>query len=123
MGRRFFNSAARHVGLALALYAAVGQADALRCGNNLVVDGDTVEKVRATCGEPQRIERRDILQRPSYVRNGRVIYFGEEMVIVPVELWTYNFGPNRFMRRLRFVNGRLEEIETLGYGYNEFDSK
>jgi len=41
------------------------------------------------------------------------------MVEVPVEYWTYNFGPNKLMRRIRFVDGLVEEIETLDYGYNE----
>ena len=39
------------------------------------------------------------------------------MVEVPVEVWTYNFGPYKLMRRVRFVDGLVEEIETLGYGY------
>ena len=34
-----------------------------------------------------------------------------------MEIWTYNFGPNKLMRRLRFVDGELQDIETLGYGY------
>jgi hypothetical protein len=36
------------------------------------------------------------------------------------EVWTYNFGPSRFMRQIRFVNGRVREIEALRhYGYRE----
>lgn len=97
-------------------------ADGLRCGSKLVTDGDTTDQVRALCGAPISVERRDILQRPSTVRDGRVIFLGDEAVLVPVELWTYNFGPNKLMRRLRFVDGKLEEIETLGYGYREVDS-
>ena len=33
------------------------------------------------------------------------------------EEWTYNFGPQQFMRILRFQNGRLMDIELGGYGY------
>ena len=36
-----------------------------------------------------------------------------------METWTYNFGPNKLMRRVRFVDGIVEEVETLGYGYND----
>lgn len=36
---------------------------------------------------------------------------------VQVEVWTYNFGPRRFMKRLTFEDGRLCNIETLGRGY------
>ena len=43
--------------------------------------------------------------------------YGDAMVEVPVEIWTYNFGPYKLMRRVRFVDGLVEEIETLGYGY------
>jgi uncharacterized protein YvpB len=39
------------------------------------------------------------------------------LVEVRVEIWTYNFGPHKLMRRLRFDDGELVEIETLGYGY------
>ena len=34
----------------------------------------------------------------------------------PVELWTYNFGPNRLMQRIRFENGVVVRIELVGYG-------
>ncbi len=37
---------------------------------------------------------------------------------MPVEIWTYNFGPYKLMREIRFVDGRVEDIETLGYGYH-----
>jgi len=50
--------------------------------------------------------------------NGREYFFGDELMEVPVDIWTYNFGPYKLMRRIRFVDGVVEEIETLGYGYN-----
>jgi hypothetical protein len=96
-------------------------ADGMRCGSKLVVEEDSVEKVRALCGEPTEVTRREILQQPSYLRNGRVYYLRGDAVLVPVELWTYNLGPNKLMRRLKFVDGRLQEIETLGYGYHQPD--
>jgi hypothetical protein len=92
--------------------------DTLRCGNKLVTEGDAREKVRRLCGEPVDVAYSHILRRPSYVRNGRVIYFGDELVETPMETWTYNLGPNKLMRRMRFVNDLLEVIDTLGYGYN-----
>jgi hypothetical protein len=36
---------------------------------------------------------------------------------IPVEVWTYNFGPDRFMQRIRFENGVIVRIESLGYGF------
>jgi hypothetical protein len=94
-------------------------ADALRCGNRLVTFGDTRSAVRSICGEPNEVETRSILRRPTYALNGRVIYFGDGYVEIPVEIWTYNFGPYKLLRRVRFVDGRVDEIETLGYGYRE----
>lgn len=92
---------------------------ALRCGSNVVTQGDALDRVRHACGEPVSIVKSSILRRPSYVHHGRVVYFGDELVDVQVEKWTYNFGPQRLMHRLRFVDGVLEEIEVLGYGYHD----
>ncbi|MCK9459044.1 MAG: DUF2845 domain-containing protein [Proteobacteria bacterium] len=36
---------------------------------------------------------------------------------VSVETWTYNLGPNRFMRIYHFVNGRLTAIERGPRGF------
>jgi hypothetical protein len=93
--------------------------EGMRCGNKLIDDGDTTEEVRAKCGEPTSVSRRTILRRPAFYRHGQRYSYGTEMVEIPVEYWTYNFGPNKLMRRIRFVDGVVEEIETLDYGYNE----
>lgn len=93
-------------------------ADAMQCGSRLVSNGDTPTKVRDLCGEPSDVQKRSILRRPSFERNGRIFYYGDAVVEIPVEVWTYNFGPYKLMRRVRFVDGQLDEIETLGYGYH-----
>jgi uncharacterized protein YvpB len=36
---------------------------------------------------------------------------------IPVEVWTYNFGPHRLMQRVRFENDVVVRIESLGYGF------
>lgn len=105
--------------LAACLVAPAASADAMRCGNRLVTFGDTRSAVLAMCGEPAEIEVRTILRRPAYRLNGRVIYYGEGVVETPMEIWTYNFGPYKLMRRVRFVDGLVEDIETLGHGYHE----
>lgn len=38
-------------------------------------------------------------------------------VTVEVEVWTFNFGPNRLMRRVTFRDGRVVATETLDHGY------
>ena len=40
-----------------------------------------------------------------------------DYVVEPYEVWTYNFGPSRFITRIRVRNGIVESIETGGYGY------
>jgi hypothetical protein len=92
-------------------------ADGLRCGNKLVAIGDTRVSVRNKCGDPVDVTHGTILRRPTYVFNGR-LYHGDE-VAVELENWIYNFGPNKFMRRVRFVDGIVEDVETLDYGYHE----
>jgi len=38
---------------------------------------------------------------------------------VQVEEWVYNLGPQRFLRIVRFEDGRVVKVETGGYGYPE----
>lgn len=76
----------------------------------------TAEAVRAACGEPDEVRRDTILRRPTIWRQGRPIVVGSEPVPVPVERWRYDFGPSRLMLRLRFDDGVLTGVETLGYG-------
>jgi hypothetical protein len=106
--------------LLLAL-AVPANADGLRCGSRLVTSGDPRAKVRQFCGEPTDVQTRYILRRP-YVNFGGRISYGDGYVEIPVEIWTYNFGPYKLMRQIRFVDGRVEEIESLGYGYHETPS-
>lgn len=94
-----------------------GAAWAMRCGTRLVVEGDSDFDVRAKCGEPTEISRRYIL-RPAVVwLNGRPVQVGNGPIEVPVETWTYNLGPLRFMQQLRIEDGKVVRIDTLGYGY------
>lgn len=105
--------------IALLLLAATAQADAMRCGTKLVRDGDTQAQVRELCGEPSDIQTRTILRHPYYDRFGQRLYLGDQLTEVPVEVWTYNFGPYKLQRRVRFIDGLIDDIETLGYGYRE----
>jgi hypothetical protein len=102
----------------LLVLSAPASADAMRCGSKLVGNGDPRSKVREFCGEPTDVQTRAILRSPSYTFRGRPIYFGHGVVEIPVEIWTYNFGPYKLMRRVRFIDGLVEDIDTLGYGYH-----
>ena len=102
-----------------AALAAPAHADGMRCGGRLIRDGDARAEVRAFCGEPADVQTRSILRRPVYNLRGRLVYYGDGLVEIPVETWTFNFGPNKLMRRVRFIDGLVDEVETLGYGYND----
>lgn len=89
----------------------------LRCHGRLVSIGDTSSEVLTVCGEPDAISHWEegdgtyISQIYDY-ENDR--YKAPELIKGPivVERWTYNLGANRFIRYLRFENGKLVKIET-----------
>lgn len=105
-------------GLLLAALAvsAGASADALRCGNKVISRGDHATRVLCYCGEPTAVQswvaQRGVVGFGSVFRPG--FGFVEDVLI---EEWTYNFGPRRLMRQVRFANGIVEKVELLGYGY------
>ena len=102
--------------LALGLALASPSAQALRCGNRLVSDGERAFSVRERCGDPywsERSTRIEILGRDGPIELQREVEF---------EAWYYNFGPRHLLRRLDFRDGRLVHESTLGYGVDEIGS-
>jgi len=96
-------------------FSAAASADTLRCGSKIISEGDTIEKVEQYCGEPVEKMRTWMTRQPRFEYGGREVPFpGSEDV--PVDLWTYDFGANKLMRRIRFVAGKVDSIETLGHG-------
>jgi hypothetical protein len=96
--------------------------DTMRCGTRLVSSGDGKDKVRALCGEPTSVSFVGVQSAPDYYyRRYRgpydYSYIGPAWAEVPVEVWTYNFGSSKLLRKLRFVGDELNEIRTDGYGY------
>ena len=122
---------------AIAILLLAEPALALRCKSKLVMEGDPQAKVLKFCGDPTSIQQRTIY-RSGIPRDrfGQRVVVGsddaqmdvsrEELLIhdrsvveVLVEEWTYNLGPHRLMRVVRFENGLVAEIRHLGYGYLE----
>jgi hypothetical protein len=93
--------------------------DTMRCGSRLIGSGDGKDKVRALCGEPTSVSLVGVQSAPQYYYRGPYdySYFGPTWFEVPVEVWTYNFGTTKLLRKLRFVGDELDEIWTDGYGY------
>ncbi|WP_018718480.1 DUF2845 domain-containing protein [Arhodomonas aquaeolei] len=92
--------------VAAAVALASGDALALRCGNHLIQQGDSTQRVARHCGEPDYIEHRAEAFVPGtgYVSD--------------VEAWYYNRGPQQFLRVLTFRNGDLVREETGSYGFS-----
>jgi hypothetical protein len=92
-----------------------GGSTSMRCGTVLISLGDTKLETLLKCGEPVW---REVLTGgcypSSYSRRTNVRYRNFSGFL---EEWTYNFGPQQFMRILRFQNGRLVDIELGEYGY------
>jgi hypothetical protein len=87
--------------------ANVAEADSFRCPNGgIVSSGDNQSIVAMKCDTPtyklSRIE----------TESG---YKGATIVI-NVEEWTYNEGPDRLVHILTFRNGVLFSIQTAGFG-------
>lgn len=96
--------------LVLTVLAFAGDAHALRCGSRVVATGDYDFQVRDRCGEPYWIASYGELL---VAGAGSPIEHRFERVF---DDWYYNFGPTRLVHRLRFRDGRLIRVDTLGYG-------
>ena len=119
--------------LVLSLAAADAHADYMRCERELISRGDHQGEVLAACGEPLIVSQRTIYRSGfpnrrlrslslgngyySDITSGELIYHDRSVVEVPVDVWTYNFGPRTFMREVTFIDNRVTAIKTLGYGH------
>lgn len=105
---KFINYRAFRPGIAVLVAAFAlppAGADSLRCGGHLVGTGDRMFLVRKLCGEP---DIKVVLNSVYTIRFGFLPYDEE---------WQYNFGPQKFMRFLRFRNSRLTSIQTGSHGF------
>jgi hypothetical protein len=92
-------------------YGKTGSPDRRECSEQVVTVGDLKSDVFAKCGEPatKDIRQEEVKRRTDSTH--------EQSVFITIEEWTYNLGPNRFLRVLTFRNGKLTDIKTGGYGY------
>jgi hypothetical protein len=102
--------------LLLCLCVVAAPAAALRCGTQIVSKGDSSLLLRERCGPPTQIDRYEgqvPLDRYDPFTGQWYLDYGTD----PYEIWTYNFGPSRFITRVRIRKGIVESIETGGYGF------
>ncbi|MGH8137708.1 MAG: DUF2845 domain-containing protein [Steroidobacteraceae bacterium] len=109
--------------LAFVILAAIvgsAQAQNFECGNKLISRGDSIAAVAAICGNPTRADHSSIIVSSSVAWvGGHLVQSNTAQTEVPVDVWLYNLGPDKLMRRIRFEDGKVVQIETLGYGYIE----
>ncbi len=73
--------------------------------------GDRQPEVVARCGPPSFVEDYEEEHIKKLDRRGFSSFN------VRISEWTYDFGPDRFVRILKFENGRLVGLEEGDYGY------
>ena len=88
------------------LFASGVSADSLRCGSKVITEGDPTETKRTRMTRKPRLE----------YRGQEIPFDGSEDV--PVDLWTYDFGPHKLVRRIRFIASKVDSIETREHGTN-----
>jgi hypothetical protein len=98
----------------------------MRCGSRLISEGDPGDKVVSECGQPTSVdsweeERYDYFDRlPPANRYREFERYGNAYrvrVFIRVEVWTYNYGPSRFLDYVRLENGIVRKVYSGGYGY------
>jgi hypothetical protein len=84
---------------------------AFQCGDRIVSTGDTKAEVIMKCGEPTLKDSRE----ESIIE--KIDANTKQKKTITIDEWTYNLGPDSFIRILRFENGKLVDIQTGNYGY------
>lgn len=91
---------------------AEGAASAIfECGRWLIDVGDKKAEVLLKCGEPTWTEQweEEVIERIDIDIARRIF--------ITIDEWTYNLGPGRFIRTLKFRNGKLVDINIGDYGF------
>lgn len=96
--------------LVSAVIGMAGTALGLPCKGWLATTGDSMEEVAGKCGDAmykeQRVVKQEITETNGSVSNTTAV----------VDLWAFDFGPDELMQSYRFENGKLVEIDNIGYG-------
>jgi hypothetical protein len=87
------------IAIAFAAIAASGTARAgMRCGNDLVQEGESAAQLLLVCGEPM-LRQTIALENTSKTEG-------------IVEQWTYNFGPGTLLQIVTLEGGKIARIEN-----------
>src|SRR6202000_3248816 len=86
-------------------------AESIRCGSQLIEKGSTAADLLEYCGKPAKVTKNGTvvgLTGNTYTPDGVVSSATGEF---EVETWTYDFGPNQLMERVRIENGIVVQID------------
>lgn len=93
--------------MSIICFSSFAYADNFRCPNGAIVStGATMSEVYIKCDPP------------TFKNTRTETKSGDQgaTIVINVEEWTYNEGPHKFVHLLVFRNGKLEEVQSLGYG-------
>lgn len=107
---------------------------ALRCDDSLVSKGDTRFKVEKLCGSPVFLEQWEVVRRqvdkipeskhhkkPHSHQKLRFRQKSRPVIIINEshDILTYNFGADSLIQYVKFINGKLVNINSGSYGFDE----
>jgi hypothetical protein len=102
----------------------IAYADSFRCGNEVVLEGETRSMVIAKCGKPHWKEPEKKIQRGALKSSATDVHHrrsaadrGKKVVI---EKWFYDCGPDVFVTSLIFEGGRLRKVEPVNQGSGSY---
>jgi hypothetical protein len=93
-------------------------AEGMVCGNKIIDRGTSREAVRAYCGEPAQIDTKTAYTGAGGWAGRGSRYVEGSAIEIQIETWIFNFGPDQLMEKVRFEDGIVANIESMGYGYN-----
>jgi hypothetical protein len=105
--------------LGLLLAPSLLFAESIRCASGLITKGSTSADLLEYCGKPTQLTKNGTvhgLVGNTYTAGG---ISNQATGDIEVETWTYDFGPNQLMERVRIENGIVVQIDSLGYGHNQ----
>ncbi len=92
------------------LFLFSSQAQAMRCGTQLVLIGDSEAKVLQNCGKPtERIRVKKCTDRYSNP-------FNQKTTVHSCRKFVYDRGAQDFIYEITFANYKVINITTHGYG-------
>jgi hypothetical protein len=87
------------------------------CDPAALSEGKLTLEILAVCGEPTVKDEWE--EEVGVVRQADGRLLSTETVRRTVALWTYDFGPNVFVRLVRIEDGRATRVGIGSYGYGE----